>query len=83
MIQHLETDARLRDKKGQHSFPAPDTRARTDGEKVSGKRESSSDVRRRIPCSSLVSELQVQTTMRIWKRCFFQHVEAEENPNNK
>ena len=53
---------------GQHSSPALDTRARTDGEKVPGKRESSSDVSRRIPCSSRVSELQVQTTMRIWKK---------------
>ena len=98
MIQHMEADARLRDEKGQHSSPALDTRARTDGEKVSGKRESSSDVRRRIPCRdrSIVQTRRVRSGILpcvriaspnhdayIKKRCYFQHVEAEESPKNK
>ena len=50
-LTHLGGDARLKEKKGQQSSPAPDSKARTDSEKVSGKREGSSfDNRGIIPC---------------------------------
>ena len=98
MIQHLETDARLKDRKDSNPLPHLIRRQGLTVKKVSGKRQaSSSDVRCRILClyrycknpscncwhRPVCQNYKSETGCVFGKRCYFRHVEAEENPNKE
>ena len=98
---HKETCAVVRDKKGRSFSPAPNSKANTDEgrEKSSrtGREESSSDKRSKIPCRYKNSK---NPSCKFWNppvclnykfekgcvhgdKCHFRHVEAEGKPNKK